>query len=183
MLHSRFNPFDEIQNIKISRYYLLFYHDKYPRMIKMSLYFIGDLAYLGLTASRALTHWGRVTHLCVDNLTIIGSDNGLSPGRRQAIMWTNDGILLIRTLETNSNEILIEIHTFSFKKIHLKMSSAKWRSFCLDLNVSSNLIVYNTHVHASPFAVPGFFRHYSILPIFNRVTSLPLTQLHASPCV
>ena len=32
-----------------------------------------------------LTHWGRVTHICVGNLTIIGSDNGLSPGRRQAI--------------------------------------------------------------------------------------------------
>ena len=33
-----------------------------------------------------LTHWGRVTHICVGNLTIIGSDNGLSPGRRQAII-------------------------------------------------------------------------------------------------
>ena len=43
----------------------------------------------------ALTHWGRVTHICVSKLTIIGSDNGLSPGRRQAIIWTNAGILLI----------------------------------------------------------------------------------------
>ena len=40
-----------------------------------------------------------MTHICVGKLTIIGSDNGLSPGRRQAIIWTNDGILLIRTLE------------------------------------------------------------------------------------
>ena len=30
----------------------------------------------------SLTHWGRVTHICVNKLTIIGSDNGLSPGRR-----------------------------------------------------------------------------------------------------
>ena len=37
-----------------------------------------------------LTHWGRVTHMCVNKLTIIDSDNGLSPGRRQAIIWTND---------------------------------------------------------------------------------------------
>ena len=44
-----------------------------------------------------LTHWGRVTHICVNILTIIGSDNGLSPGRRQAIIWTNAGILLIGT--------------------------------------------------------------------------------------
>ena len=41
-----------------------------------------------------LTHWGRVTHICVSKLTIIGSDNDLSPGRHQAITWTNAGILL-----------------------------------------------------------------------------------------
>ena len=82
-----------------------------------------------------LTHWGRVTHICVGDLTIIGSDNGLSPGRRQAITWTNVGILLIGPLGTNFSEMLIEIHTFSFKKIHLKMLSGKWRPFCLGLNV------------------------------------------------
>ena len=38
----------------------------------------------------------RVTHMCVRNLTINGSDNGLSPGQRQAIIWTNVGMLLIR---------------------------------------------------------------------------------------
>ena len=65
----------------------------------------------------------------------LGSDNGLSPGRRQAITWTNVGILLIGPLGTNFSEMLIEIHTFSFKKIHLKMSSGKWRRFCLGLNV------------------------------------------------
>ena len=81
-----------------------------------------------------LTHWGRVTHICVSKLTIIGSDNGLSPGRRQAIIWTNAGILLIRTLATNFSEILGKIHSFSFSEIHLKMSSAKWRLFGLDLN-------------------------------------------------
>ena len=62
-----------------------------------------------------LTHWGRVTHICVGKLTIIGSDNGLSPGRRQAIIWTNAEIMLIRPLE-NFSEIWIGIQTFSFKK-------------------------------------------------------------------
>ena len=38
-------------------------------------------------------------------------------------------------LRTNFSEILIEIHTFSFKEMHLKMSSAKWRLVCLGLNV------------------------------------------------
>ena len=73
----------------------------------------------------ALTHWGRVTHICVSELTIIGSDNGLSPQRRQAIIWTNDGILLIEPLGTNFSEILFGIQTFLFNKMHLKMSSAK----------------------------------------------------------
>ena len=36
-----------------------------------------------------LTHRGRMTHICVDKLTTIGSDNGLSPGQRQAIILTN----------------------------------------------------------------------------------------------
>ena len=82
-----------------------------------------------------LTHWGRVTHICVGKLTIIGSDNGLSPERRQAIIWTNAGILLIGPLGTNFSEILIEIQIFSYMKMHLKMSFAKWRPFCLGLNV------------------------------------------------
>ena len=83
-----------------------------------------------------LTHWGRVTHICVGKLTIIASDNGLWPGRRQAIIWTNTGILLIEPLGTNFIETLIAIHTFPFKKINLKMSSEKWRPSYLGLNVS-----------------------------------------------
>ena len=82
-----------------------------------------------------LTHWGRVMHICISKLTIIGPDNGLSPGRCQAIIWTNDGILLTGPLGTNFSEILIEIYIFSFKKMHLKMSSGNWRPFCLGLNV------------------------------------------------
>ena len=77
------------------------------------------------------TQWGRVTHIYVNKLTIIGSDNGLSPGRRQAIIWTNAGILSIGPWGINFNEISIEIHAFSSKKIHLKMSSGKWWPFCL----------------------------------------------------
>ena len=82
-----------------------------------------------------LTHRGRVTHICVSDLTSISSDNSLSPGRRQAIIRTNAGILLIRPLETNLSEILIKIWIFSFKKMGLKVSSAKWRPFCIGLNV------------------------------------------------
>ena len=84
-----------------------------------------------------LTHWGRVTHICVGKLTIIGSENGLSPGRRQAIIWSNAGILLIEPLGTNFSEILVGIQIFSLKKMRLKMSSAKWCPFCLGPNVLS----------------------------------------------
>ena len=76
-----------------------------------------------------------MTHICVSKLAIIGSDNGLSPGRRQVIIGTNAGILLIGPLGTNFSEKVIKIYTFSFKKMHLKMSSGNCRPFCLSLNV------------------------------------------------
>ena len=114
----------------------------------------------------ALTHWGRVTHMCVSKLTIIGSDNGLSPDQRQAIIWTNAWLLLSGPLGTNFSEILIEILTFSFKKMRLKVSSAKRRPFCLGLNALNG---YHLHkkcqVSASTrwlwlrMASPVLYRH------------------------
>ena len=86
-------------------------------------------------------------YICVGNLTIVGSDNGLSPGRRQAIIWTNDGILLMRPLGTNFSEISSEILILSFKKMRLKMSSAKWRQFSLALNVLNNVSVHWLAIH------------------------------------
>ena len=79
-----------------------------------------------------LTHWGPVMHICVSKVTIIGK---FSSGRHQAIIWTNAWILLIGPLGTNFSEILIEFLTFSFTKMHFKVSSAKWRPFGLGLNV------------------------------------------------
>ena len=101
----------------------------------------------------ALTRWGRVTYICVGKLIIICSDNGLSPGRHQAIIWTNFGTRLMGPSGTNFSEILIKIHTFSFTQMHLKMSSAKWRLFCLGLNELSwdlvQVIVYPPVPHYS----------------------------------
>ena len=93
-----------------------------------------------LIPSLPLTYWGWVTHICVSKLTTNGSDNGLSPGRRQTIIWTNAEMSWIGSLGTNFNEILIEIYTLSLKK------SRKWRSFYLGLNV---LRCYG-HVHNVP---------------------------------
>ena len=108
-----------------------------------------------------LTHWGRVTHICVSKLTIIGSDNGLSPDRHQAIIWTNAGILLIGPLGTNFSEILIEILTFSIKKMRLKVSSVKRRPFCLGLNVLTVLLLTGAH-GLLPICVPLYSNEHAI---------------------
>ena len=75
----------------------------------------------------------QVMHICIGNLTIIGSDNGLSPDQHQAIIWTYAVILLIRPLGTNFIENLIVIYVFSFKK--MKILSRKWWPFGLGLIV------------------------------------------------
>ena len=85
-----------------------------------------------------LTYWGRVTHICVSNQITIGSDIGLSPGRRQAIFWTNAGTLLIGPLGTNFSEILIDIDTFSlnaFENVVRKMTAIWSRPQCVNTNI------------------------------------------------
>ena len=81
-----------------------------------------------------ITNWDRVTLIWLSKLAIIGSDNGLQPVRHQAIIWTNVGILLIGTLRKSFNDVLSEIHIFSHRTMHLKMSPAKWWPFFLGLN-------------------------------------------------
>ena len=56
------------------------------------------------------------TYICVGKLTITGSDNGLSPGCCQAIIWTNAGILSIGPFGINFRELLIKIYTFHSRK-------------------------------------------------------------------
>ena len=112
--------------------------------------------YIWLLKQNAINHWGRVTHICVSQLTIIGSDNGLSPCRRQANIWINAGILSIWTLGTHFSEILSEIRTFSFKEMHMKMSSGKCQPFGLGPNVlnmikkwSKNSVAYQVRAYVT----------------------------------
>ena len=102
-----------------------------------------------------LTHWGPVTHICMSKLTTIGLDNGLSAGRRQAIIWTNAGILLIRPVGTNFSEILIKIQTFSLKNIRLKMSSMK----CYPFRLSLNVIMWSQYICKHWFKISYWFQH------------------------
>ena len=99
----------------------------------MERYHVDDMMQIHakFSADTLLNHWGGVTLICVTKLPTIGSGNGLSPGRRQAIIWTNAGILSIGSLGTTFSEIVIEIDTFSFKKMHLKMLLGYWRPFFL----------------------------------------------------
>ena len=130
-----------------------------------------------------VNHWGRVTHICVSKLTIIGSDNGLPPDRRQAIIWTNAGILLIGPLGTNLSEILIEIHAFSFKKMHLKTSSGKWPPFCLGLNVLNlyhsllGLVLWSLHYRSGGYFDTG---HAPKLMLNSNLTKSQLFIFHIS---
>ena len=128
---------------------------------------------------KQLTHWGRVTHICVSKLTIIGSDNGLSPSRRQAIVWTNAGSLSIGTLRTYFSEISIKIQQFSLKKMHLKMSSAKRRLCWLGLNVLRDhgpdmvtlSILHGVILHATFDFVPhGMYNFYFNWPLIRNVS-------------
>ena len=77
---------------------------------------VGELLYI---YCGCLTHWGRVTHIC---------------------HYLNQCWYIVNwTFETNFSEILIEIYTFSFMKIRIKLSSGKCRPFCLGLNVLGKL--------------------------------------------
>ena len=115
-----------------------------------------------------LTHWGWVTHICVSKLTSTVSDNGLSPGRRQAIIWTNAGILLIRPLGTNFSEILIGIQTFWFKKMRL---TGKWRPLCLGLNVLNKTMFERCHeIDWQP--VSSFVTGGSVFPLWSHLMLL-----------
>ena len=129
--------------IRYSRYQ---YVNRVLRRIRKLCIFDEMFWLTGMLSSHFLTHWGRVTHICVSKLTIIGSDNGLSPDRRQAIIWTNAGLLLNGPLGTNFSEILIEILTFSFKKMRLKVSSAKRRPFCRGLNVLTQVPITHSKI-------------------------------------
>ena len=77
-----------------------------------------------------LTHLPQCHIYTPLNWAIIGSGNGLSPIRHQAITWTNAGLLSIGQIQwnqlgTNFSEIWIRVLSFSFKKMHLQIPSAK----------------------------------------------------------
>ena len=95
----------------------------------------------------ALSHGSRATHMRQWN------SPPLIQIRHQASIWTSAGIMQIRPLGVNFNEISIEIQTFSLHKMHLKMSSRKWRLFCLGLNLLNGHSTTNPNTNRCKFDV------------------------------
>ena len=87
--------------------------------------------------SYILTHWGRVMHICISELNIIGSDNGLALTRH---FWTNAGILLIWPLGTDFSEMLIKIHIFFIQANAWEIVICEVRAICLSLDVLKELM-------------------------------------------
>ena len=102
-------------------------------------------------------------YICIGNLTIIGSDDGLSPVRCQAIIWTNDGVLLIKPLGTNYSEILIEMQTLSCKKMHLKMSSGK----CPPFYPCHNILTHGGRDKMADIFQTTFSNAFSLMKIYE----------------
>ena len=83
-----------------------------------------------------LTHWGRMTHICVSQLITIVSDNGLSPDRRQAIIrkkWWNIVIWTRgKKFQWNLNRnFYIFIQENAFENVVWKMATILSRPQCV----------------------------------------------------
>ena len=102
----------------------------YQAMI-LTLFALNELGAVG----KILIHWGRVTHICVGNLTIIGSDNGSWPDHRQVIIWISAGILLIGSFGTNFSEIYnIFIQENAFESVVCRMAAIMYRPQCVKVS-------------------------------------------------
>ena len=118
-----------------------------------------------------------MTHICVGKIIISGSDNGLSPDRRQAIIWTNAGLLSIEPLRTYFSENLIKIQALSLKKMHVKMSSAKWRPSCLGLKALRRVDVYVISHQRESIRVIGYRYMYICASVSNTVREMSIILL------
>ena len=119
------------------------------------------------------------TYICISKPTTIGSDNGLSLGQCQAIIWISAGMLLIWPLGTNFSEISIKINVSLFKKIILKMLSPKCGPFSLSLNV---LTVTKKHNKSQQtingiITVPSQWARWHLKSPASRLFAQPFVQV------
>ena len=111
------------------------------------LFCVNFITYLSTNrdAGSIKTYWGRLVHICVSDLTIIGSDNGLSPGRRHVINRTNTIILLIEPFGIHFSDI--KIYENAFENVICKMASLwSWPQHYMLASINENV---------STVAIPG----------------------------
>ena len=123
--------------------------------------------------------WDRVMHICLDNLTIIGSDNGLSPGRCQAIIRTNAGILLIGPLEQTWVKFISKSKDFNSRKYTLnvvyKLAAILSRSHYVKYQ-QSEAELHETYSHLFVFYWLRFQRLFALFTHIVQATLLALGQ-------
>ena len=117
-----------------------------------------------LTHRSYLTHWGRVTHICVGNLTIIGSDNGLPPGRRQAITWTKCWNI-VNWIPRNKYQWHFNRNSYNFiQENAFENVVCEMASICLGLNLLKHV---NTVLHQAVDIIIEFIHVYQRLLIYS----------------
>ena len=126
------SPLNSLHKGPVTRGFCVFFDVSLNSVLKNSQVGSHDAYLTSLLWPSYLTHWGRARHICVSKLTIIGSDNGLSPGRRQAIIWTIAGILLIGSLRNKlqwniNRSLCISISGYCFWKCPLLISQRLFR--------------------------------------------------------
>ena len=122
-------------------------------------------------------------HICISKLTIIGSNNGLSPGWRPAGIWTSAGILFVGPLGTNFSEILIENLYIFIKENPFENVIWKWRPYCLGLNelishLSTVTFIKSSSGHGNPLyitsgATSSINSNARCRPVAGGITSEP----------
>ena len=104
---------------------------------------------------------GRCIYASV-NLTIIASDNGLSPVRCQAINCSNAGLLLIGLMGTNFSEIFINMKQISHKKLSLKISSEIAGNF-VSVSMCWTERDFDTGIHQGCYLIPVLFQYTGVV--------------------
>ena len=129
-------PISYVMIERIYIYTLSYYHHQ-----------IGSMNYYPLFRVRSRNNGMR----CMSFYILIGSDNGFSPGRRQAIIWTNDGILLIGPLGNKLQwnlrwNLYIFIQENAFETVVRKLAAVLPRPQCFNgkSQMANNLIMICT---------------------------------------
>ena len=125
-----------------------------------------------------LTHWGRVAHICVRKLAIIDSDNGLTPGRCQAIICWNilNGALGNKLQWNLHRNLYIFIQENVFENVVLKMTA-----ICLGLNVL--IIIIHPVSHSGPVLGWGLLKLHSLISPFQEIWIHEKHSLDTLNCV